>query len=387
MPVPSAPFAAPWDIFCSVVDNFGDIGICWRLARQLVAEHDLQVRLWVDDLAAFRAIAPVIDPALDLQQAQGVEVRRWTTPFPAAVEPAAVVIEALCAVLPDSYQEAMARRATPPLWLKLEYLSAEPWVTGCHGLASPHPRLPLTKHFFFPGFTAATGGLLRERALAAQRDAFQADPAAQAEFWRGLGLAPKRADELRLSLFGYGSADLGGLLALWEAAERPVTCLVPDGLLARQAAAHFGLSAARPGDRYGRGALAMAVLPLLEQERYDCLLWGCDLNFVRGEDSFVRAQWAGRPLVWQPYRQEEATHAVKLEAFLALYTAGLEEATAGPLRDFWRAWNREAGVAAAWAPFAARLDGLAAHAARWWDRQSALDDLATRLVLFCTKPL
>ena len=26
-----------WDIFCSVVDNFGDIGVTWRLARQLVA--------------------------------------------------------------------------------------------------------------------------------------------------------------------------------------------------------------------------------------------------------------------------------------------------------------------------------------------------------------
>jgi hypothetical protein len=22
-----------WDIFCRVIDNFGDIGVCWRLAH------------------------------------------------------------------------------------------------------------------------------------------------------------------------------------------------------------------------------------------------------------------------------------------------------------------------------------------------------------------
>ena len=54
-PAPLAP-ARPslsWDIFCTVVDNYGDIGVCWRLARQLAAEHGFAVRLWVDDLASF----------------------------------------------------------------------------------------------------------------------------------------------------------------------------------------------------------------------------------------------------------------------------------------------------------------------------------------------
>ncbi|HET9045379.1 MAG TPA: elongation factor P maturation arginine rhamnosyltransferase EarP, partial [Casimicrobiaceae bacterium] len=42
--------AQRWDVFCKVVDNFGDAGVCWRLARQLVAEHDLAVTLWIDVL-------------------------------------------------------------------------------------------------------------------------------------------------------------------------------------------------------------------------------------------------------------------------------------------------------------------------------------------------
>ena len=140
-----------WDIFCNVVDNFGDIGVCWRLARQLAAEHALAVRLWVDDLASFRRINSSIDPNLQEQMSHGVTIRRWSKPF-GAVEPAEVVIETFGCEVPYAYAAAMADRATKPAWINLEYLSAEAWVTGCHALPSPHPRLPLTRYFFFPGF-------------------------------------------------------------------------------------------------------------------------------------------------------------------------------------------------------------------------------------------
>jgi uncharacterized repeat protein (TIGR03837 family) len=162
-----------WDIFCTVVDNYGDIGVTWRLARQLADEHALPVRLWVDDLAAFQQIRPEIDPASDIQHLAGVEVRRWTSPLP-DTEPGEVVIEALACNLPDEFIHRMAARQPPPVWLNLEYLSAEDWVAGVHGLPSPHPRLSLTKHFFMPGYTRQTGGLTRERWLTTERDAFQA---------------------------------------------------------------------------------------------------------------------------------------------------------------------------------------------------------------------
>jgi hypothetical protein len=160
-----------WDIFCTVIDNYGDIGIAWRLARGLAREHGLDVRLWVDDLQAFRHIWPAIDPSADAQSCEGVTVCAWRTPF-GAPEPAQVVIDAFGCALPDAYLDAMSAQSPPPVWINLEYLSAEPWVAEHHGLPSPHPRLPLTRYFFFPGYTADTGGLLAEADLAARRAAF-----------------------------------------------------------------------------------------------------------------------------------------------------------------------------------------------------------------------
>lgn len=175
---------ATWDIFCSVVDNYGDIGVTWRLARQLVAEHGLAVRLWVDDLNAFTPMCPGADGTAAQQWQHGVDVRHW----PAAwlpVAPADVVIGAFACQLPAAYVEAMRALPQPPLWLNLEYLSAEDWVEGCHGLPSPQPN-GLRKVFFFPGFTDKTGGLLREGSLLARRDAFQQSAEARRAFCRGL---------------------------------------------------------------------------------------------------------------------------------------------------------------------------------------------------------
>ena len=44
---------------------------------------------------------------------------------------------------------------------------------------------------------------------------------------------------------------------------------------------------------------------------------------VRGEDSFVRAQWAALPFVWQAYPQADAAHLTKVAAFLDRYCIGL----------------------------------------------------------------
>jgi uncharacterized repeat protein (TIGR03837 family) len=377
--------APRWDIFCSVVDNFGDIGICWRLARQLAAEHGLQVRLWVDDLASFRRINPEIAPGQDVQHSRDVEVRLWSTPFPATAPEAVadVVIDTFACTLPPPYLAAMAVRPQAPRWVTVEHLSAEDWVAGCHGLASPQPSLPLLRHFFFPGFSTGTGGLLRERGLLEARRAFQADTAAQAAFWSELGLPPANG-ELRLSLFAYDCAHITPLLHHWEQSELPLRVLVPEGALARRIGARYAVADAATGAVFGAGALTVQVLPFIEQDCYDRLLWACDINFVRGEDSFVRAQWAGRPLIWQPYRQEEDAHSHKLEAFLHRYCAGLGPLEAAALRALWQTWNREAGMAEHWAAFLAHRAAYAVHAELWTRQMSDLGDLAANLRSFCT---
>lgn len=359
-----------WDIFCTVVDNYGDIGVTWRLSRQLVAEHDLPVRLWVDDLNAFKHIRPEIDPALDTQTLSGVEIRRWTQPL-AEAEPGEVVIEALACNLPDAFILRMAARQPAPVWLNLEYLSAEDWVTGVHGLPSPHPRLALNKFFFMPGYTSDTGGLTRERWLTAERDAFQA------------ALIPDKA--LRISLFSYENLALPGLLQAWASGDRAVHVRVPVGKALPTIADWFGETTWLPGTTWQRDALTLHVLPMLDQDSYDRLLWESDLNFVRGEDSCLRAQFAARPMVWQAYVQEEDSHFAKLDALLALYCADMDTPLVELTRTFWRAWNHQSDLGQLWPQWLAALPALRAHACNWDTHLSGQTDLATNLLTFCRK--
>jgi len=323
-----------WDIFCRVVDNFGDVGVCWRLARELAA-RGLQPRLWIDDPSALAWMAPGGAP--------GVQIGA----FDAAGEPGDVVIEAFgCNPPPDFVARMVAR---PPVWINLEYLSAEDWVERSHRLPSPQPR-GLVKWFFFPGFTARTGGLLRERGLLEERDRFDRGA------WLGARAIVARRDECIVSLFCYDSAPVPALLQ--ALAERPTLLLLTPG------AAHDGIEPSRN--------LRTIQLPWLPQPEFDRLLWSCDLNFVRGEDSLVRALWAGAPFVWQIYPQADGVHEKKLHALLDRLPP-----VAG-LRALWRAWN---GLDPAWPDWP---DDRAWHAACTELRTAlaAQPDLATQLIRF-----
>jgi uncharacterized repeat protein (TIGR03837 family) len=368
-----------WDIFCAVVDNFGDIGVCWRLARRLSAGLGQSVRLWVDDLHSFQRLRAAVDPALAVQHIDGIEVRRWDAQA-ADVEPADIVIEGFGVKLPEQYLAAMAARKLPPVWINLEYLSAEPWVDTHHGLPSPHPRLPLTKYFFFPGFTAATGGVLFEEGLVAARDALQADPAAQRAFRQSIGIETNRDATLWLSLFCYANQALVPLVNAWAVNAKGVDCIVPAGLALTQLEAIAGKTIA-PGSPLQIGALRIHAIAFLDPDQYDRLLWCCDLNMVRGEDSFVRAQLAARPLLWQAYPQDEGAHLIKAAAFCKRYFEGL---TSPVGRELFTAWNRQQGdLAGAWADLRSNLPVITAHAVTWVGRLQENGDLALNLAKFC----
>ena len=375
-----------WDIFCRVVDNYGDAGVAWRLARQLAGEHALQVRLWIDEPAALARMCPQLDAALGRQTEAGVQVWHWDAQVESAL-PAEVVIEAFGCELPPAYVARMAQQARRPVWINLEYLSAEAWVDEYHALASPHPQLPLTKYFFFPGVTARTGGLLREYDLLAERDAFERDGTAQDRFWQGLGVPGRIAGEIRVSLFAYENPEVAHLLEAWSQGAVPVRCLVPDGRVLPEVGGFFAAPSARAGDVFTRGQLTVHVLPFTDQPGYDRLLWACDWNFVRGEDSFVRAQWAARPFVWQIYPQSEAAHHDKLLAFWRRYQDGLEPAAAAALEECWRGWNglSRPDWQALWAQLAPLGAALNRHAARWAREQAARPDLSAQLVEFAAK--
>ena len=378
-----------WDIFCRVVDNFGDAGVCWRLARKLTDDHGLHVRLWIDDLAVLRKLEPALIEAAR-QRVDGVDVVRWDEHADHhAVAEADVVIEAFGCGLPEDCVEAMARSKRRTLWIVLEYLSAEAWVPGHHGLPSPHPRFPLERYFFFPGFVAGTGGLLRERDLLQRREDF--GDAGREAFWRSVGHGTPPPDAVVVSLFAYASAPLPELLAHWERSPRAVVAVIPESALLAVAMRHFEVDAVPAGGVLRRGALEVRFVPFVPQARYDELLWCCDVNFVRGEDSFVRAQWAARPLVWHIYPQEADAHAPKLDAFLELYCEGLARGAADALRGLTRAWNHVSTPAvrpaAAWDAFYEHLERLRSHSQSWAERIAGPGELAENLASFCRAKL
>lgn len=356
------------DLFCRVVDNLGDAGVCWRLARQLAKEHGWAVRLWIDDPVPLADLRPGIDPERDVQQVDGVEIRHWPADF-SGVHPGQVVIESFACELPAAFVEAMASQPKAPVWINLEYLSAEDWVAGCHGLPSPHPTLPLLKHFFFPGFAPGTGGLIRARDLP--------DPPL-----RNIGA------ELVVSLFCYDNPALPALLQAWAEGDEPVSCRVAEGA-ARQQVQHWLGRNFPVNATVRRGSLELIAEPFVAQTEYDRRLVDSDLNFVRGEDSFVRAQWAQRPFVWQAYPQEDGAHFVKLEAFLTRYTTGLngDPQTRNALTNFWMAWNGRGGIGETWPAFRGVLPRLTFHGPRWAKEIAKPGNLEQNLVCFCRERL
>jgi len=274
-----------------------------------------------------------------------VEVRAWNE-APSAT-PGEVVIETFGCDLPPAFVASMAAAPAPPVWINLEYLSAEPYVERSHRLRSPQlagPGAGLAKWFFYPGFTAATGGLIREPGLARARGEFQR------EAWLKARGIEARDEECLVSVFCYDSGLLPALAA--SLPEAPTLLLTPG-------------IAPIPGIR-------CHALPYLGQPDYDRLLWSCDLNLVRGEDSFVRAQWAGAPFLWQIYPQQDGTQAAKLEAFHRRFQPSPDVAALS------RAWN---GLA----PWPARMPPLAPWAARcraWREELQSQTDLATQLLGF-----
>ncbi len=362
-----------WDIFCKVIDNFGDIGVCWRLSADLAARGE-RVRLWVDDASALSWMAPT--------GAEGVEVRSWAQSIEStsvaallAKQPGDVLIEAFGCDIPPEF---LALWVVQPefnkparYWLNLEYLSAESYVERCHAmpsLVSHGPAAGWTKWFFYPGFTAQTGGLQREPGLLKS----MADVEAEVEQHRV-------SSRLQVSLFCYEPPALDALLSEWSLhglAGQPVELQVTAGRTAQAVKAVLSQWKTAP-EKADPKQLTITWLPWLSQTEFDHLLWRCDLNFVRGEDSVLRALWAGKPLVWSIYPQDDGAHLPKLEAFLQQLDAPAS------LKTFHRAWNTSAEKLMA--PSASDLVDWRQHAESARQALLGQDDMTSRLLQFVAK--
>ena len=341
------------DIFCTVIDNFGDIGICWRLASDM-ASRGLQVRLWVDDSSALQWMA--------LQGTVGVQVLPWQKPLDVSAgrvdeNPTSLLIEAFgCEPAPEfiaSCVSIYSATGAKPVWINLEYLTAESYAERNHALPSPinnGPAAGWIKYFFYPGFIPQTGGLLRELDLVQRQQVFDRDG-----WLRSQGI--HKHDAVLVSLFCYEPEVLAhwlDQLAQQGIQGKSVHLLVTAGRAQRAIEAVQAVKAVKAAEailqskkrqnidenwiksnEYMDSMLSISHLPLLTQTEFDHLLWACDINFVRGEDSIVRAIWAGKPFVWQIYPQDDGAHSAKLDAFLDMLDA------TPSLRSFHNCWNAD----------------------------------------------
>ena len=294
-----------WDIFCQIVDNYGDAGVCWRLARSLSSLHGQDVRIFCDNLPTLNLLASGVDPAIK----QRIDLQPWEASFHNARHPVVtpdVVIEAFGCTLPDGYLTGLFIAPQKPIIINLEYLSAEPWITEFHAKASPQKH-GIPKYFFFPGFQEDAGGLLLDPIPETGAKMGQQIPEHLQATWRKL-----RPSTKRISIFCYPGAPLKQWLDDLGSTGENFDILLTHGhteLLRLQS----GQASELPP------SLQLISLPFISQDDYDWLLSQCDFNIVRGEDSFIRAQLAGKPFIWNIYPQADRAHEVKLAAFLDLY--------------------------------------------------------------------
>jgi uncharacterized repeat protein (TIGR03837 family) len=368
-----------WDIFCQIVDNYGDAGVCWRLARALsrlssssvnnVECDDSRIRLFCDDLNVLNVIAH--EDAVAHGASLGIEVLPWSAAESPAILASVgdVVIEAFACHLPKPYIEAMVQKTSqktstkPPIWINLEYLTAEAWADEMHLMPSPQNNR-LNKYFYFPGFTLKTGGVLLGDWDEVTSNSLNIPPSLSSAF------ASCRPKSKRISVFHYKQAPLDAWLDSVNQAALAHGEMVDVFLCADQNVS----DATQKALSSVGSAVKLIQLPFIPQEDYDYLLSVCDINLVRGEDSFVRAQWASKPFIWDIYPQSDLAHEVKLNAFLERYF----EASSAELRS--------TGIAAMkWAPadgWWSHLNAWTSHSEAWRQKLMGLGHLEGKILDF-----
>jgi len=323
-----------WDIFCDIIDNHGDLGVTWRLSEAL-ANRGESVRLWIQgDASALDWMAPQGHPR--------VRVLGWEEcPTSPTGPPGDVLLEAFGCEPPMAWVQHCAEQGREneqafPVWINLEYLSAEAYVERCHGLASPvmsGPGKGQTKWFFYPGFTDKTGGLIHR--LSPQAVTTPTRPSASTTIssespHENLGTdfsadsrSHSNATPERSMLSKAGGSDFHISLFCYEPPALPVwLAFLQAGGMGQQTTLHIAPGrAAEAVNRALTGSnrqssLRLDFFPNESQIAFDQRLAQCDLNFVRGEDSLVSALFANKPFIWQIYPQSDGAHVDKLNAFL-----------------------------------------------------------------------
>jgi len=368
-------------LWCRVIDNFGDAGVAWRLAKSLSQEFHWRVRLLIDEPATLAAFVPECPASAQKASVLGIEVRRWTDDAGAAeaADVPDVTVETFSCRLPDAVEEAIARRfdaGTPTAVFAVDYLTAEAYAEASNGLVSRHPRWGYPKTFLFPGFSEKTAGVVREADAGSRRDAFTRED--RQAFLARHGANPQAP--FTLFLFTYPVNPVASLAKALTDAGDPVQVLLAPGEASRQFEAALA--------DLGHPAHVTTVrMPMLPQADFDDVLLAADAALVRGEDSTLRAQLSGVPLLWTLYPQSEETHLVKMRAFARVYGPHLSPAA----RQAWLAMEEglNAGgiTSAQWTAWKNELSALAAGARSWRNHLLSQPTVAQTVARIARMPL
>lgn len=364
------------DMFCRVIDNFGDAGIAWRLAKSLATEKHWRVRLIIDDAATLAAMVPQVDACAAVQNVQGIDIARWDEGFES---PAAdIVIELFSCFLPAQYEEAIAqalltRRVAVAA---LDYLTAEAYAEESNGLASPHPRYGYHKTFLFPGFSEKTCGVIYEAGLNEKFEAFVAQG------------GPKRVLEslgcecgqcLTLYFFTYPQMPVAAFARDIAADPRPLQILAAPGKASDMLADEL--------EKLHAPHVRLVRAPMVPQEHFDEILLSVDAALVRGEDSTMRAQLAGVPLIWTLYPQKDDIQLDKLAAFAGLYAKTLHPQSAQAWTNLENRLNLSTSQETGWSAWRDHFTDMQQGAKLWRKTLFSQSSLTERIAQTLEKQL
>jgi uncharacterized repeat protein (TIGR03837 family) len=312
------------DIFCEVIDNFGDAGVVYRFAHEFKRAHPhCRVRVFIDTISTLKSIVPAIDIHMQIQEYNDIIYIQSQALSPALVKSLGtpdVLIEAFGCTIPDCVINAATHHTK--LHINLEYLSAESWVDSYHLKESLMGYPVMKKYFYMPGFTETTGGILVDTHTEKFRNDLDKNRWNYISEILGPFKIPALIPEQCLfgSLFTY-TRNFDALLHDCNAIGKDVCILVfgEKSKAGMQQSLLFMQSEKLSADAFRYNRVHILFMPFLPQQCYDELLCTMDFNIVRGEDSLVRAILARKPFIWNAYLQENKYQHVKVSALLALF--------------------------------------------------------------------
>lgn len=313
-------------VLCKVVDNFGDVGVVWRLCRELLKKDStLKINLIIDDLKAFSCIWSEVEVGKEFQIVCGINVYDWNNYdycysefLQNDGEKLQIILECFQCGRPEWMEKILFEdklQRTVQI-IMIDYLTAEKYAEDFHCLQSLTRSAKVQKVNFMPGFTEKTGGLII------------------GDEWKNL---PERKVDGSVLIFTY---------------ERNWKPLV-RGILESQVAVRNGVKVAQ-----GRGMQSfvdawneenaqsvihnakLEVLNYLSQNEWDKMMRNCSVLFIRGEESMSRACLSGIPFVWHAYPQSDEYQLVKVNALLEIMKVHFKSEDFEIIEKVWLCFNR-----------------------------------------------